>query len=56
MAVFRGVEDVTIGFTLLHAGKRRDPFPALSGDDRSAAVPQQRDAASRSQTPAQPVS
>jgi uncharacterized membrane protein HdeD (DUF308 family) len=54
MAVFRGVEDVTIGFTLLHASKRREPLRGPS--DRSVAVPAQRDASSASQTPAQPVS
>ena len=56
MAVFRGVQDVTIGFTLLHSSKQTDQPPSLSGDDRSAVVPPQRDASSRPQTPVQPVS
>jgi len=44
-AVFRGVQDVTIGFTLLHSRKHKDRSP--SGDGRSAVVPPQRDASSR---------
>ena len=42
MAVFRGVQDVTIGFTLLHAGTQKDQ-PRRAGADRSAVVPTQRD-------------
>jgi hypothetical protein len=48
MAVFRGVQNVT--------SKQEDQPSGLSGDDRSAGVPQQRDASSRPQTPVQPVS
>ena len=54
MAIFRGVQDVTIGFTLLHSGEQKDRRP--SGGDRSAVMPPQRDASSRPQTPVQPVS
>ena len=48
MAVFRGIQDVTIGFTLLHAGKQKD--------QPSAVVPPQRDTPVPPQTPVQPVS
>ena len=55
MAVFRGVQDVTIGFTLLHASKQKDQPPSLGTIDRpwcrrsgTLSVPPQ--------TPVQPVS
>ena len=55
LAVFRGVQDVTIGFTLLHAGRQTDQAP-MSGDDRSAVAPPQRDTSVPPQTSVQPVS
>ena len=54
LAVFRGIQDVTIGVTLLHASKQND-HPQPSGEDGSV-VPTQRDASARPQTPVQPVS
>ena len=54
MAIFRGVQDVTIGFTLLHASKQKDQS-ALPGNDRSAVAPQ-RDTSAPPPTPVQPVS
>jgi hypothetical protein len=53
---FGSVQDVTIGFTLLHSSKQKDQPPWLSGDDRSTVAPSQRDASSRPQAPVQPVS
>ena len=50
----RSTQDVTIGFTLLHAGKQKDQ-QGQAGHDRSAVVPTQRDTAVPPQTPVQPV-
>ena len=55
MAIFRGVQDVTIGFTLRHASKQEDQPASPSGDDRSAVAPPQRDTSVPQQTPVQPV-
>jgi uncharacterized membrane protein HdeD (DUF308 family) len=55
MAVVRGVQDVAIGFMMLHFGKQADEPPWLSGQDDGDAVPSQRDATSRPQTPARPA-
>ncbi|MGZ4623922.1 MAG: hypothetical protein ACXVX2_17840 [Blastococcus sp.] len=56
MAVFRGVQDVTIAFMLLHSSKQVDQPPSVSGEGRAAAVPPQRDPTSRPQTPVRPGS
>ena len=55
MAVFRGVQDVSIGFTLRHSRKQKDQPTWLSGGAGSVMVAPQRDASSRPQTPVQMV-
>ena len=52
MAVFRGIQDVTIAFTILDASKQ-ESRPQVSSAERPA-VPQQRDASSRTQMPVRP--
>jgi len=52
MAVFRGIQDVTIAFTMLDASKQ-ESRPQVSSAERPA-VPQQRDASSRTQMPVRP--
>ena len=54
MAVFRGVQDMTIGFMMLHFSKEKDQPARLSAADGSAGVPPQREAVSRPQAPARP--
>jgi uncharacterized membrane protein HdeD (DUF308 family) len=53
MAIFRGVHDVTVGVALRDVGKRGEQ-PRPSGD-QGTAVPPQREASSREQTPVVPA-
>jgi uncharacterized membrane protein HdeD (DUF308 family) len=55
MAVFRGVHDVTTGVTLRYFGQQDDQSRWISGEDRSAVVPPQRDASSTPQAPVRPA-
>ena len=55
MAIFRGVQDVTLGFTLRHISKE-NAQPTVSGEERSTLVPPLREASSRPQTSVRPAS
>jgi uncharacterized membrane protein HdeD (DUF308 family) len=55
MAIFRGVQDITIGFMMLHASRQEDQPPSVSGEDGAAAFPSQRASTSRPQTPVRPT-
>jgi uncharacterized membrane protein HdeD (DUF308 family) len=59
MAIFRGIQDVAVGFTMLHASRQESQPQQLSGEtgstDGYAAVPQQREGSFRPKTPVQPA-
>ena len=55
MAVFRGVQEVAIGFSMLHVSRQEDQPPQLSGAEGSAAVPEQREATSRPKATVRPA-
>ena len=55
MAIFRGVQDVTIGVTLRQSSRQDDRSRSLPGEEGSAVVPPQRDAVARPQATARPA-
>ncbi len=55
MAIFRGVQDVTIGVTLRQSSEQDDQSRSLPGEEGSAVVPPLRDAVARPQATARPA-
>lgn len=55
MAVFRGVQDMTVGFTLLSVSKQDDRSASTPGEDRSVVVPPQRELSTPQETPVRPA-